>query len=589
MNDYKEGDFVDHSKSTISYQDFINKELVQFSRYDLMRSVPSVMDGLKPTQRKVLFSCFKRNLRSDAKVAQLVGYIGEHSAYHHGESSLSSTIVSMAQDFVGSNNVNLLVPSGQFGTRASGGKDSASARYIYTRLSPITRLIFSPLDDAVLDYQMEEGQKIEPYWYAPIIPMVLVNGAEGIGTGWSTSVPNYDPRELIANMRLFIKKSKMKSMKPWYRGFSGTIKPAEEKGKYECVGVHHKTSSTMLQITELPLKKWTQDYKEFLHTLLPGSEKRGKLQVHDVREYHTENKVHFEVRMDAAKLKGLEEGEGIDAAFRLRGTVSETNMVMFDSEGKIKKYKDVLEIMAEFAKIRLEMYEVRKKYLIDKLTLEKELLANRARFISMIVAKTLHVNNRKKADLVKDLIRLKFRKFGDTAPPRTGYEYLLVMQIQTLTAERKLELERILKAKTAELNDLTKTTVEQLWVRDLDALEASLTKLYSADTEGDAAVTGSRGKKRKANEIDGQGSLKAAKPRGAGARGRRSKGGRGRGRGQAIEEDEEEEAAGEQTGENVEEVDDLGENLFADVQRWTAGYLKGPSGLSSFRGKKQRR
>merc|ERR1719409_1995752 len=150
MNDYVEGTFVDHSQPIVSYEDFIKLELVQFSKYSVMRSVPSIMDGFKPSQRKVLYCCFKRNLRFDAKVAQLVGYVGEHSAYHHGEASLAGTIVSMAQDFVGSNNINLLVPSGQFGTRIQGGKDSASARYIYTRLSPMARLIFSPLDDAIL-------------------------------------------------------------------------------------------------------------------------------------------------------------------------------------------------------------------------------------------------------------------------------------------------------------------------------------------------------------------------------------------------------------------------------------------------------
>merc|ERR1719379_1731332 len=164
MNSYREGDFVDHSKNALSYKDFVNKELVQFSRYDVMRSIPSVMDGLKPTQRKILYGCFKRNLRSDVKVAQLVGYVAEHASYHHGEASLNGTIVSMAQDFVGSNNINLLVPSGQFGTRLTGGKDHASARYIHTRLSPITRLIFSPLDDAVLTYLVEDGDQIEPEW-----------------------------------------------------------------------------------------------------------------------------------------------------------------------------------------------------------------------------------------------------------------------------------------------------------------------------------------------------------------------------------------------------------------------------------------
>src|SRR5204862_220440 len=135
----------------------------------------------------------------EIKVAQLSGYVSEHASYHHGEASLNGTIVNMAQNFVGSNNINLLYPSGQFGTRAEGGDDAASARYIFTKLEPIARTIFPPLDDAILQYLDDDGQLVEPEWYTPILPMVLVNGASGIGTGWSTSVPSYNPRDLVAN------------------------------------------------------------------------------------------------------------------------------------------------------------------------------------------------------------------------------------------------------------------------------------------------------------------------------------------------------------------------------------------------------
>lgn len=140
------------------------QELILFSRADLERSIPCMVDGLKPGQRKILFASFKRNLKKDIKVAQLSAYVAEHSAYHHGETSLATTIVGLAQDFVGSNNVALLFPSGQFGTRLQGGKDAASARYIYTRLAPLTRTLFSEHDDVLLNYLNEEGQAIEPEW-----------------------------------------------------------------------------------------------------------------------------------------------------------------------------------------------------------------------------------------------------------------------------------------------------------------------------------------------------------------------------------------------------------------------------------------
>eukprot|EP00418_Pyrodinium_bahamense_P093889 CAMPEP_0179046870 /NCGR_PEP_ID=MMETSP0796-20121207/18908_1 /TAXON_ID=73915 /ORGANISM="Pyrodinium bahamense, Strain pbaha01" /LENGTH=1296 /DNA_ID=CAMNT_0020743305 /DNA_START=92 /DNA_END=3983 /DNA_ORIENTATION=+ len=554
MNNYEEGTFVDHSQPSVSYEDFVKLELVQFSKYSVMRSVPSVMDGFKPTQRKVLYCCFKRNLRRDLKVAQLVGYVGEQSAYHHGEMSLAGTIISMAQDFVGSNNVNLLVPSGQFGTRLQGGSDHASARYIYTRMSPITRLIFSPLDDAVLTYLEEDGQRIEPNWYAPIIPMVLVNGASGIGTGWSTDVPNYDPRAIIENLRLFIQKKKMKPMRPWYRGFTGVIESLG-KGTYYTWGVFAERDNsyrtgTGLEITELPIRKWTQDYKEFLQTMLPGSDHKTKVTVQDIREHHTERSVHFMVKMSEEDLNKVKE-QGVEHVFKLWSSIAETNMVLFDHEGKIKKYKNVIEIMEEFAEVRLHYYALRKKYLIDKLTLERDLLSNRARFIALIVAKKLHINNRKKADVVKDLTRLKFQRFGDEKPPRTGYEYLLIMQIASLTKERKEELERMAKDKAAELEKVKKTSIQQMWLADLDQLESAIDELF-AQTSDD--TTAGRGRKRKS-------------PGDAGGRGRgRRRGGEADG---AAEDNGGEQDAGEEGAALLDPLD----NPFGDVARWTAGAL----------------
>merc|ERR1712194_229424 len=142
-----------------------------------------------------------------------------------------------------------------------------------------------------------------------------------------------------------------------------------------------KENSKGIEVTELPVRKWTQDYKEFLHTMLPGSDKPAKVSLQDVREYHTENKVHFELKMNEEEMKKIQEG-GVEHTLKLWSTINETNMVLFDSEGKIKKYKTALEILEEFATIRLQYYHHRKKYLIDKLTLERDLLSNRARFIA---------------------------------------------------------------------------------------------------------------------------------------------------------------------------------------------------------------
>jgi DNA topoisomerase-2 len=173
----------------------------------------------------------------------------------------------MAQNFVASNNINLLLPNGQFGTRAMGGKDAASARYIFTALSPVTRTIFPEADDAVLDYLSEEGQSIEPSHYLPIVPLTLINGAEGIGTGWSTFIPQHNPRDAVKNIRRLMAGAPYVPMHPWYKGYTGTITELND-ARHEVTGVYNLLDDTEVEVTELPIGKWTRDYKTFLEELL---------------------------------------------------------------------------------------------------------------------------------------------------------------------------------------------------------------------------------------------------------------------------------------------------------------------------------
>jgi len=480
---------------------------VCFSKYDVMRSIPSLVDGFKPTQRKVLYCAFKRNLKSDIKVAHLAGYISEHSAYHHGEVSLQGTIINMAQTFVGSNNVNLLVPSGQFGTRLMGGKDAASARYIYTRLERIARLIFHPDDDPLLEFQNEDGQIIEPKWYIPVIPLVLVNGAEGIGTGWCTSLPNYNPRDLIRLLRLYISGKPIKeNLCPWYKGFKGSIvcNDTAERSGYEVVGLASKTSPNTIEITELPVRKWTQDYKEFLAKLVEGDGEGSKGRFDDFKEYHTENEVHFVLSGSAEQIKSVET-EGMEKVLKLRGTISTNNIVLFDKEGKIKKFSKENELLMEFANLRFTYYQKRKDYHIDRLGREKEHLDSKVRFILMVIKGELVVSNRKRLDLVSDLKSKGFRPYtqifpksannsdatsaADTTGGEKGnkhdYDYLLGMPIWSLTWERVEDLRRQMQEKTDELNALERRTVQHLWEADLAAIEAELMQSMSGTSRSD--------------------------------------------------------------------------------------------------------
>ncbi|CAM9243193.1 unnamed protein product, partial [Phaeothamnion confervicola] len=436
------GTSVDYRVQAMTYEAFINKELILYSMADTTRSIPSLVDGFKPSQRKVLFACFKRRLTSEIKVAQLAGYVSEHSAYHHGEASLNTTIIGMAQTFVGSNNVHLLTPSGQFGTRIMGGKDAASPRYIFTRLEKIARAIFHQDDDAVLTYLDDDGVGIEPTFYVPVVPMILINGCSGIGTGWSSDVPNYCPRDVVENLRRRIRGRPMVEMQPWYRGFAGQIevKPAKKgEPSYVSQGTTRRVGDDQVLITELPLKRWTQDYKQFLESLLPGAElasakdgkgKKGakgagtadkaaaagkpKFQIRDFKENHTDTTVSFLVSMAPVDLNLLEATpKGLAKFFKLEWSLSTSNMMLFDADGHIRKYSSPLEVIEEFYELRLGYYVKRKDHLLERLRAEWKRLDNKVRFIVAVVEGRLEVSNRKKADLLHELSERGY----DAMPP----------------------------------------------------------------------------------------------------------------------------------------------------------------------------
>ncbi|KMZ83701.1 DNA topoisomerase 2 [Plasmodium vivax Brazil I] len=491
------GSYVDHKEKDLSYYDFVNKELIYYSRYDTERSIPNIMDGWKPGQRKVLYGCFKRNLKNECKVAQLVGYIAEHSAYHHGESSLQQTIINMAQTFVGSNNINFLEPCGQFGSRKEGGKDASAARYIFTKLASSTRSIFNEYDDPILKYLNEEGQKIEPQYYIPVIPTILVNGCEGIGTGYSSFIPNYNYKDIIENIKRYINKEPLLPMIPWYKDFKGRIESNGKTG-YETIGIIHKIDDETLEINELPIKKWTQDYKEFLEELL--TDEKHQLIV-DYIDNSSHEDICFTIKMDPAKMKKAEE-EGLEKVFKLKSTLTTTNMTLFDINLKLQRYSTELDILKDFCFHRLKAYENRKSYLISKLEKEKKIISNKSKFILAIVNNELVVSKKKKKVLVEELYRKGYDPYKDINKIKKeeifeqellesvenpedneeiiagisvkDYDYLLSMPIFSLTLEKVEELLAQHKEKEKELEILKNITVETMWLKDIEKVEEAI-------------------------------------------------------------------------------------------------------------------
>ncbi|XP_022098408.1 DNA topoisomerase 2-alpha-like isoform X2 [Acanthaster planci] len=502
----------------ISYNDFINKELVLFSNADNERSIPSLCDGLKPGQRKVLFTAFKRYEKKEVKVAQMAGAVSELSAYHHGENSLMSTIINLAQNYVGSNNLNLLQPIGQFGTRLYGGKDAASPRYIFTQLSSLARKIFPVSDEPLLKSNFDDNQRVEPEWYCPIIPMVLVNGTDGIGTGWSTKIANYDIREVVANVRRLLSGEEPLPMLPSYKNFKGTIEELEPN-RFVCSGEVAIIDNNTIEITELPIRVWTQSYKEsVLELFLHGSEK-VKPCITDYKEYHTDTTVKFLVKLSEEKLMNFEH-EGLHKAFRLQNTISQANsMVLFDQHGCIKRYNDVLEILKDFYAVRLALYQRRKDYQEGMLEAEASRLNNQARFIMEKIEGTVVIENKKKKEMISTLVHrgydsdpVKIWKEAQnklqaeeevtgpseaeddalsevsTASSSAGpdFNYLLGMPLWSLTRERKDDLLKNRDNKCKELAELRRKSPTMLWKEDLEAFEQQLEVVEQQERDDEA-------------------------------------------------------------------------------------------------------
>jgi len=428
----------------LPYTDFIHKDLIHFSNYNLERAIPSVMDGLKVSQRKILYAAFKRNLTSEIRVAQFAGYVSEHTGYHHGEQSLNDAIVGMAQDFMGSNNVPWLVPQGQFGTRLQGGSDSASPRYIHTYLQPNTKKLLPSEDFPVLTYRDDDGLPVEPEWYGPVLPMLLVNGARGIGTGYSTYIPPHNPAELKAMLQSWLTGTQDaldRPLKPWFKGFKGTV-----SAEGTAVGVFKKEKEDFV-VTELPPETWTADYREWLEKELA----EGRIK--DFVDVSTD--VDINVR-----IKGITEEaliKSISSKFKM------TNMHAFNHKGVITKYDSPNALLKEYAEVRLALYETRRKAQIQHLHSELPYHENVVRFIKDQIADSPTLDLRKKPQSVCDtlLAQQSYVKLEDS------YEYIMKLPVRSFTAEQVLKHETQLADLRTEIARLNELKAADMWLNDL--------------------------------------------------------------------------------------------------------------------------
>lgn len=489
----------------IGYSNFVNDELIHFSNADNIRSLPSLMDGLKPSQRKILFGCFKRGLRSEIRVAQLAGYVSEHASYHHGEASLNGAITAMAQTFVGSNNINLLRPVGQFGTRLLGGKDAASPRYIHTHLEHLTDVIFRKEDSGILEHIDDDGIIVEPVYYYPTVPLLVINGCIGIGTGFSTDIPPHNPDEVVGLLRdrLTGKRETLENiaLRPWWLGFKGPIQQVSDgvwltKGLYTFDDAKH-----MVSIVELPVGTWTQDYKTFLDELCTNTDmdsaktEDGTPVLKNFDDLYNHIEVRFDLYLDHDYYDDIRSNpQEFEKRFRLTNTYRTSNMVCFDTSSNIVKYNCVGDIMEAYYQGRTKAYEKRRAKEIERLSRDATESDAKARFIKAVISGAIELRNATDEAIIALMKKHSLPPLSkaDESDSIDAYEYLLKMRMDRVKASAVIEQEKAVEQSLRAVKLLEATTSSEMWLKDLDEFQATWQTVRTAREEALADVDGKK-------------------------------------------------------------------------------------------------
>lgn len=503
LDQYDPNTDVDYTKGSVTIEEYVRLEMLHYSWDHNLRNVPHAIDGMKPGSRKVLYTCRQKKIdKVDVKVSELAGIVSAFAGYHHGESSMQGIIVNLAQNHVGVNNLNLLVPQGQHGSRLTSPTEHASARYLFTRLSEIVPYVFHPDDDPVMNYLRDDGKFVEPDYYVPVIPMLLVNGAHGIGTGWSSFVPQYNPRDLIALLKHRLRPgddsmdggsggSGAPDLVPWYEGFTGTVRIKDSQMIARGV---FKVDEDLghLHVTELPPGVWTESFVDRLRKL---AQRGNPPLVKDFKNESSESVVDILVECDPEQLSSLiAEEDGIVSKFGLEiskklgnmhafapppvsgdaGEAGDASSIPQRSHSMPRLFPTAQAIVDCFVPIREACYQKRKDRLLEELNREIVSLANRVRFVGEVVDGTLPVLRQTKTQFVCELEERKYdSKDG-------SYQYLTSMAILSFTIDLVEQLQNTLKKRREDYEHLAGTSIADLWWEDLVNLETAVEEFYNA-------------------------------------------------------------------------------------------------------------
>jgi DNA topoisomerase-2 len=439
------------TKQSISARNFFNSAFKTFSLYDNVRSIPAI-DGLKPSQRKAIYGTLSRGENAgELQVERLAAYIAQKTDYHHGAESMEKTIVGLAATlYPGSNNMNLFVPEGQFGSRLT--KEAGAGRYINTYMSKYYRQLFKKEDDVILVHNEIDGEEIEPKLYLPILPIVLINGATGTGTGHACEIKSYHPdhiRDAVVKV-LDGKKLKPGTLVPWFRGFHGTVERNPENGQVIMTGKMEIINTTTIKITELPVGVFLDQYKEHLNKLEEEEFITSSADASD--------ETSFEFIVKVPRSTTVLPLETLYQKFKLIGRDTE-NFTIWNADGFLQRLTSAEALIEMYVPWRLSFYEVRRLKLIEDTTEQIRFQSEVIRFIKYYLANMKTFRDTSKKELIDILLQNKF----------ADYERLLSMAIWNLTKDKIAELEQKLEDLKAYLATLKADTAGEMYKRELKA------------------------------------------------------------------------------------------------------------------------
>ncbi len=442
----------------IKISEFLQKEYREFARYVVeFRAIPSIIDGFKPTQRKIIYVAEKYLRNNSNKVATLAGKVISDSQYHHGNVPCEEAIVNMAQEF--KNNLPLFEKIGQFGSLHS--QDASAARYISVRMSKAFDLVYK--DQELLEYRTEEDVKVEPYFYLPIIPMVLVNGGSGIAIGFATNILNRDAKTVVKDCLAYLNKEPLSRLVPKIDTFSGSFTVDKDiPKKWYMSGKFNVENATTVKINELPP---SVSYDRF-ESLLDELEEKKAI---SSWENHGKGTINYLVKFPKETLSKLKK-PALDKLLKLTEDSTE-NFTVLDEHGKLKIFDTVEDILKYFVDFRLGYYHKRKDYLLEKIKMDIIKLTNKALFIKAVIDGKIIVNNKKKEDIIKQIEKVNIEKFN------YSYDYLLSMPIYSLSKEQYEKLLNDIKDKKIEEKEIKKSDPKQIYMLELEELGKKLGKI----------------------------------------------------------------------------------------------------------------